>query len=1172
MPVVTVAGVLGVLDSSRLSQLAREFSIALPQDAPKPKQVANIANASPGLEKLLPRLTRDELRAACRAHMLDHRGRSRDELMTRLGVAPDAPKPEPDRVLHHTVGLPYPGDIAVVRHRQYMVEDVIQPPIYGQQTRVKLVCLDDDDAGRELEVFWERELGARVIKPEDKGLGTITKLDAPRHFAAYLHALKWNSVTSTDGKLFQSPFRAGIKLMRHQLVPLMKALELPRANLFIADDVGLGKTIEAGLVMQELLLRQRVDQILIVAPASVCLQWQGEMEKRFGLRFEIYNRAFVGRRRQERGFGVNAWATYPRFIISFQSLRRPEYQDLLLAHLGDSARRSLLVIDEAHNAAPSSATKYAVDTNTTRTIRDLAPKFEHRLFLSATPHNGHSNSFSSLLEILDPQRFTRGVPVRDRKILEEVMVRRLKRDIKALELSDDYPDRHIAQLNLSCADPSVDQATWTLRDDEGERTLGICGTADLQLSELLRQYASVATFKGKRGRLALVNLQKRLLSSVEAFARTVGKHAVSVAPDLETKLQKELLTSSAGDSTGLSEEYGSEDDSDDEEALADNGAVTAPASAKTVLAKMLALAERHRGATSPKVLNLVDWIHRNQCAAVAIGGAPRSASKAARKWNETRVIVFTEYADTKRYLRHQLNAATDGTDDAEHRIMEFHGGMSDEQREEVQRAFNGPPDKYPVRILLCTDAAREGVNLQGHCANLFHYDVPWNPGRLEQRNGRIDRTLQQAKVVHCHYFFYPQRVEDRVLQVLVRKVARIQSELGSVGMVIAEKLGDALEEGIDAESLSKLESAESLGGAVEQFIQTASEELEGVRETERHRRDIQEAAEILNASEVVASFKIEHLRDALNVGLEMAGAETLKDAGPGLYEIPEMPTGWARTLDTMRSPRERDQEFWDWRNQPPLPVVFEAPKTMTSDVVHLHLHHPFVQRVLSRFMAQGYSANDLSRVTVVQNDQDALTRVIAFGRLTLYGYGASRLHEEVIAVAARWIEGSGELKPFAEAADRKAVEQLETLLSRSPDVAVSNAVQTKLRASATNDFSTLWSHVKVEAEARRHLAEEKLKARGLHEAEQLRQILVRQRQAIHQRMAGVQLDLFGEAKAELDRKQQKQFADDRKHMERRAKEMEIELDREPALVERGYHPTLHRLQPIGLVYLWPKTR
>ena len=89
--------------------------------------------------------------------------------------------------------------------------------------------------------------------------------------------------------------------------------------------------------------------------------------------------------------------------------------------------------------------------------------------------------------------------------------------------------------------------------------------------------------------------------------------------------------------------------------------------------------------------------------------------------------------------------------------MELHGGMSDEQRDEVQRAFNSPPDKHPVRILLATDAAREGVNLQGHCADLFHFDVPWNPARIEQRNGRIDRTLQPEPEVRCHYFLYPDR-------------------------------------------------------------------------------------------------------------------------------------------------------------------------------------------------------------------------------------------------------------------------------------------------------------------------------------------------------------------------------------------------------------------------------
>src|SRR5262249_49553266 len=159
---------------------------------------------------------------------------------------------------------------------------------------VRLVCLDDDSQGRRVDVPWELELGARVLKPEAHGLGAVTRMDPPRHFAAYLHALKWNSVTATDAKLFQSPFRAGIKLMNHQLTPLRKALSLPRANVFIADDVGLGKTIEAGLIAQELLLRQRVDFILIVCPASVCLQWRDEMQKKFGLQFEVVNRSFVG--------------------------------------------------------------------------------------------------------------------------------------------------------------------------------------------------------------------------------------------------------------------------------------------------------------------------------------------------------------------------------------------------------------------------------------------------------------------------------------------------------------------------------------------------------------------------------------------------------------------------------------------------------------------------------------------------------------------------------------------------------------------------------------------------------------------------------------------------------------------------------------------------------------
>src|SRR5690606_12915861 len=191
-------------------------------------------------------------------------------------------------------------------------------------------------------------------------------------------------------------------------------------------------TIEAGLVMTELELRQRVDFVLVICPASLCLQWRGEMEKRFGQQFEIVGREFVARRRRERGFGVNPWATHNRFIVSYQTLRRPEYREPLLVHLGARMKKSLLVLDEAHTAAPASASVIAVDSRITRMIRDeLTSRFENRLFLSATPHSCHSNSFSALMAMLDPQRFTRGVPIEAQsKALATVMVRRLKKDLR----------------------------------------------------------------------------------------------------------------------------------------------------------------------------------------------------------------------------------------------------------------------------------------------------------------------------------------------------------------------------------------------------------------------------------------------------------------------------------------------------------------------------------------------------------------------------------------------------------------------------------------------------------------------------------------------------------------------------------------------------------------------
>lgn len=1124
------------------------FAVALPTSGSREEQVeALVSTGVIRFRELLGALGRDELRAACRAHGLDDSGRARPLLAARLLQAHGSAETAPPKPIFTANAIPRhaprPGDIVRVRHRQWLVDGVVPPPAEGQATLVKLVCLDDDNQGRSLEVAWELELGAKVLQPEAHGLGEATRMDAPRHFAAYLHALKWSSVTATDAKLFQSPFRAGIKLMAHQLTPLRKALSLPRANIFIADDVGLGKTIEAGLIAQELLLRQRVELIVIVCPASVCLQWRDEMQKRFGLQFEVMNRAFIGRRRQERGFGVNPWATHTRFIVSHPILRRPEYRDPLLQHIGERATKSLLILDEAHVAAPAGASRYAVDSNITSVVRDIAPRFENRLFLSATPHNGHSNSFSALLELLDPQRFTRGVPVRGRQQLDAVMVRRLKEDLRQLGV-EQFPKRTLVQL-------SVGSAT----------------SPELVLSQKLAEYTALAKPQRGQGALVFINLQKRLLSSVEAFHRTLQAHHHAV---LEGRAKVAVQLPLVLDD----DEYGVDDDALDEadEARAASAApeIAAPEKARVLLDEMLKLAREHRGALDAKAAALLRWVQEHQCPAV--NASTGRASKADRGWTDRRVLIFTEYGDTKRYLKNLLGAAIEGTDEADLRIMELHGGMSDEQREEVQRAFNSPPDHHPVRILIATDAAREGVNLQGHCADLFHFDVPWNPARIEQRNGRIDRTLQPEPEVRCHYFIYPDRVEDMVLDRLVKKVDTIQRELGSISSVLLDRFGEVMESGIDAKTVDKLDAAEEAGA----LKKTASEELESEREgLASVRQDIEEAGQILNRSAKVMEFDPALLRDALDVGLELAGAKALeatKADGVEAWRVPELPEAWQATLDNLRPARGRNDYLWEYRKKAPLPVVFRPPPKMNSELSHVHLSHPFVQRVLGRFLSQGFSAHDLSRITVVRTRHDALARVIAFGRLSLFGAGAARLHDQLVSVAARWIEGKeGELKPFAEDADRKAIELLEQVLAESPSLeAVSATVQRKLLAAAPQAFASLWKHIRDEADALAHEAERKLVQRGQEEADALKGILTAQRASIIAEIERRSQLTFDDLK--FDKREQEQFKKEQVFLGDRLVAIQQEIDREPKQIQAVYKVALRRLEPVGLVFLWPETR
>ena len=217
---------------------------------------------------------------------------------------------------------------------------------------VRLACADDDAQGQSLDVLWDYELDRRSSRTR---AGTTSRPRAstrPRQFAAYLHTLRWNCVTATDPNLFQSPFRAGIKIDAYQIEPLRKALRLPRVNLFIADDVGLGKTIEAGLIARELLLRKKAKTIVVAAPPSVLAQWKDELEERFGLVFEILDRDYVTRDAPRARLRRQPLAhAHPLPRLAPPADRRA-YADPMRDWLGRLLPGSLLILDEAHHAAP----------------------------------------------------------------------------------------------------------------------------------------------------------------------------------------------------------------------------------------------------------------------------------------------------------------------------------------------------------------------------------------------------------------------------------------------------------------------------------------------------------------------------------------------------------------------------------------------------------------------------------------------------------------------------------------------------------------------------------------------------------------------------------------------------------------------------------------------------
>ncbi|MCM1982071.1 SNF2-related protein [Lyngbya confervoides] len=353
--------------------------------------------------------------------------------------------------VHKPIQIPREGMLASVRNRRALVADVSPycSEGEGQIHWVRLEYMDADGSDVD-DLIWEREVSCSLLEPTALPPVERSGPMSGHEFDALQRATRWAALSPCLGlgdnsnasiAIFASPCFGAMQVEDFQLVPLPKAVRMPRISLMLADDVGLGKTVEAGLILSELLLRRRIRRVLILCPAALRKQWQQEMQDKFALSFDVIDRSQTHALQKRLGLDANPWRTFPRIVTSYHYLRQPDVLEQFRSACQQPEGTAqlpwdLLIVDEAHNLMPSN---FGEDSDLSKMLRAIAPWFEHKLFLSATPHNGHTRCFSGLLEQLDPVRFTQTSDFTPamRQRIQEVVVRRLKREINALD--EHYP-------------------------------------------------------------------------------------------------------------------------------------------------------------------------------------------------------------------------------------------------------------------------------------------------------------------------------------------------------------------------------------------------------------------------------------------------------------------------------------------------------------------------------------------------------------------------------------------------------------------------------------------------------------------------------------------------------------------------------------------------------------
>lgn len=873
--------------------------------------------------------------------------------------------------------------------------EVIQTDQLGTQTMYRLRALEGPLQGRELDLLAPFE----PIEPIAHDL-RLDRAAPLRNWLVYHQSFLLEQALGPNALLAVQPGR--LRVEPYQLVPVLRAIRMSRVRLLLADGVGLGKTIQAGLVITELMARRVAHRVLIVTPAGPLLkQWETEMSQRFGLRLDIINRQRLEDIRRSTELGANPFDHIALGLASIDFLKQERVLDQL-----ERASYDVVIVDEAHHCMDLGNVQERDDSQRRRLAEVLARRCDALLLLTATPHDGNDRSFASLCELLDPALVDgRGMLRHER--YRSAVVRRLKHHILDPVTKQPRFRERVVQPHPVTVSVQRHAAFVALQQ----------GLVELVAPELRR------AFKARRYHdvLAFIALLKRSVSTAAACKSTLQavtnrfQHVLAEQAEGQDSRRQRLKTLQeyrrkveqfGALSATEEQEQSSLEIEDLAQRLADlqrdirSGTRTQTRTA-TIVDTLETLIEQAEQAAEhdPKLEQLVAEIK-----------AIRTREPGAN------VLVYTEYTDSQAAVVGALQQAKVGP------LLTMSGENSDAEREQTTRRFRSERNL----ILVSTDAAAEGLNLHEQCHHLIHLELPFNPNRLEQRNGRIDRFGQTHDPV-VRYLFLRGTFEERILLRLIAKYERQRARLtfvpDTLGLttssdVMSERLlaGLVEEEGrlFNTDSDTNFERffrsdehEEQVGTdqATLELLEEIDRSLKGFEQATKANSwlgdaglhaDAQSLSEAAHARQQGDQANAVDLAQFVQGAVRLDGGDVRSNMFGDVFEL-VLPPAWRYGLDDMSG---YDSSTHTIHLTTDIEVMEDA---AGQAVGYLGRAHPLVRRALDRVrhlaLGSGIPGSQDPRVSVVEADvADPILLFTFVGRITS---GAGRELERVLAVLVR---------------------------------------------------------------------------------------------------------------------------------------------------------------------------